>query len=116
MLKVMAEHIGCVASVRFTKTLKEYAARLSTEGELSVEMEKILKKMPGADSAAPKASIVLELNLNHPIAEKLISLYGNDTEAFKDYSKTLYYQACLSGGVSISNPKEFNALISKLMI
>ena len=59
---------------------------------------------------------VIQSFITYFFGEKLISLYGNDTEAFKDYSKTLYYQACLSGGVSISNPKEFNALISKLMI
>ena len=116
MLKLMAEHIGNVASVRFTKTLKDYPARLSTEGEVSGEMEKILKKMPGAEGMAPKASVVLEINLNHPIADKLISVYGNDADTLKDYAKTLYYQACLIGGVSIDNPKEFSELISKLMI
>jgi HSP90 family molecular chaperone len=79
-------------------------------------MEKILKKMPGAEDMTPKASVVLEINLNHPIADKLISLYGSDAEGLKDYAKTLYYQACLTGGVSIDNPKEFNALITKLMI
>lgn len=115
MLNVMKEAIGSVSAVRFTSTLKSHAACLSSEGELSVEMEKTLKKMPGAEGA-PKASVVLEINSNHPIAETLKSLYDNDDEKLRKYARLLYGQACLIGGVAIDDPKEFTSLVTELMI
>ena len=72
--------------------------------------------MPGADSAAPKASTVLEINKNHKIAEKLKSLYELDKDTLAKYSKILYCEAKLIAGMPIDNPKEFTQLISDLMI
>jgi molecular chaperone HtpG len=69
MLALMKEAIGKVAAVRFTAALKNYPVCLSSEGDISLEMEKTLGKMPGADAMAPKASIVLEINAEHPIAK-----------------------------------------------
>ncbi len=115
MLNVMKEAIGSVSAVRFTSTLKSHAACLSSEGELSVEMEKTLKKMPGAEGA-PKASVVLEINVNHPIVEKLKHLYESDKESLAKYSELLYCQACLIGGVAIEDPKRFTELVTELMI
>ena len=116
LLSYMAESIGKVSAVRFTKTLKKHPVCLSTEGELSFEMEKILKKMPGAENEAPRASIILEINASHPIAEKLKSLYEADKEKLSKYAKLLYSEACLIGGVAIENPLELTELISELMI
>ncbi len=116
LLSYMAENIGRVSAVKFTNTLKKHPVCLSTEGELSVEMEKILKKMPGAENEAPKANIVLEVNALHPIAEKLKSLYESDKERLAKYAKLLYSEACLICGVSIENPLEFTELISELMV
>ena len=116
LLSYMAESIGKVSAVRFTKTLKNHPVCLSTEGELSFEMEKILKKMPGAENEAPRASIILEINASHPIAEKLKSLYEADKEKLSKYAKLLYSEACLIGGVAIENPLELTELISELMI
>ncbi len=116
MLNAMKEAIGKVSAVRFTATLKNHPVCLSTEGELSVEMEKVLKKMPGAEMGAPTASVVLEINMEHPIAEKLKALYESDKDKLSKYAKILYSEACLIGGARIDNPAEFAELVSELMI
>ncbi len=116
MLNAMKEAIGKVSAVRFTTTLKNHPVCLSTEGELSVEMEKILKKMPGAEMGAPTASVVLEINMEHPIAEKLTALYESDKDRLSKYAKILYCEACLIGGAPLDNPAEFAQLISELMV
>ena len=116
MLDYMKEAIGSVSSVRFTSTLKKHPVCLSTEGELSVEMEKVLKKMPGAEEGAPAASVVLEINMTHPIANKIKELYKSDKDKLAKYAKILYAEACLIGGVALENPAELTDLISELMI
>ena len=83
---------------------------------MSVEMEKVLKKMPGAEDDAPKANVVLEINTAHPVAEKLKTLYNEDKEKLAKYAKILYSEACLIGGVAIENPVELTELISELMV
>ena len=115
VLNFIKEAVGSVSAVKFTSALGKHPVCLSSEGELSVEMEKILSKMPGAEASAPKASVVLEINLNHPIADKLISLYETDKEKLQKYAKILYGEACLIGGIAIENPKEFGELITELM-
>ena len=113
----MKEAIGKVSAVRFTNTLKGHPVCLSSEGELSVEMEKILRKMPGAEEGkAPKASVVLEINMEHPIAAKLKELFATDKEKVASYAKILYAEARLIGGLSVENPAELTELISDLMV
>ena len=116
MLKYMGEALPSVSAVRFTNALKNRAVCLSSDGEVSVEMEKVLKRMPGADGEAPKASVALEINSTHPISEKLKALYDTDKEKLTKYAKLLYNEACLISGVEIENPLEFTELISELMI
>ena len=116
MLKAMQNAIAKVSTVRFTTALTKHPVCLTSEGELSVEMEKVLKKMPGAEGDIPKANVALEINLNHPIAEKLKSLYESDKEKLEKYAKILYSEACLIGGISLDNPGELCELISELMV
>jgi len=116
MLKAMKEALEGVSDVRFTLNLVKHPVCLTSEGELSVEMEKTLRKMPGADGNIPKASVVLEINMNHPIKDKLLSLYESDREGLKKYAKILYAEACLIGGIALDNPGELCELISDLMI
>ncbi len=116
MLKFMKESLEHVSAVRFTASLGEHPVCLSSEGELSVEMEKILKRMPGAEEGAPEASVVLEVNIDHPIAEKLKSLFASDKDKLAKYAKILYSIACLIGGVAIEDPRELTGLISELMV
>ena len=112
ILDKMSEAIGeGVNSVRFTNSLKNHPACLTSEGMLSTEMEKVLNAMPNATGV--KAETVLEININHPIAEKLRTL---DDETLSSYAKILYAQARLIGGLSIEDPAEFSSLISSLMV
>ena len=115
MLSIMKDAIGEVSQVKFSGNLTSFPVCLSSEGELSVEMEKILKRMPGAEGA-PEAKVVLEINHSHKITEKLYKLYAEDTETLKKYAKILYSEARLISGLSIENPGEFASLISELMI
>ena len=116
MLNFIKEKLGKVSAVKFTNTLVKHPVCLSSEGDLSVEMAKVLKKMPGADESIPTANVVLEINLNHPIAGKLKSLYEADKEKLEKYAKILYAEACLIGGISLENPAELTELISELML
>ena len=116
LLNYMKDAIGKVSAVRFTNTLKKHPVCLSSEGELSVEMEKVLKRMPGAEDDAPKANVVLEINSTHPVAEKIRALYESDKEKVAKYAKILYSEACLIGGVAIEDPLELTELISELMV
>ncbi len=116
MLKFIKEEISEVSEVRFTASLASHAVCLTTEGELSVEMEKTLKRMPGDNPDMPKASIVLEINHSHPITEKLKALYETDKETLKKYARILYLTACLISGVTLENPAELSTLVTGLMI
>lgn len=104
---------GAVASVRFTNRLKNYPACLSSEGNISVEMERILNSMPTDNKV--KAETVLEINASHPVADKLKALFADDKDTFAKYTKLLYDQARLIGGMTIENPSEFVSLVSDLM-
>ena len=116
MLKLMKESIEKVSAVKFTNTLKKHPVCLTSEGDLSVEMEKVLKRMPGAEEGAPTATVVLEINSAHPISNKLKALYEEDKEKLAKYAKILYSEACLISGVGIDNPVELTELISELMV
>ena len=84
MLDFIKESVGeNLHSVRFTGTLRDHPACLSSEGEISVTMEKTLNKMPGAEEHGIKAELVLEINREHAICDKLKSLYESDKEALK---------------------------------
>ncbi|MBQ2877224.1 MAG: molecular chaperone HtpG [Clostridia bacterium] len=116
LFKAMKDAVSEVSAIRFTSSLTSHAVCLTSEGELSVEMEKVLKKMPGADGELPKASVALEINVDHPIKEKLLTLYKNDPEMLKKYARILYSEACLISGLSLENPAELCELISELLV
>ncbi len=106
---------GNVSEVRFTNKLKNYAVCLTSEGNLSLEMEKVLNSMPTEQKV--KADVALEINASHPIADKLKEILssGNEEE-LKAYAKLLYAQGCLISGVSVKDPAELSKLISDLMV
>jgi len=115
VLDVMKEALsGEVSAVRFTDKLKNHPVCLTSEGEVSVEMEKVLGSLP--NSNVIKAKLVLEINESHAICEKLLQLYGTNPEKLKDYAKILYAQARLVEGLPIENPTELSMLICDLMI
>lgn len=100
-----------VKEVKFTNKLGSHAVCLSAEGYVSLEMAKILSQMPGANQNV-KAELVLEINSENPVAEKLANADG---ETLKKYTTILYNQARLIAGLSIENPTELADTICELM-
>lgn len=105
---------GKVKSVKASKRLKSHPVCLSAEGEVSIEMEKILKAMPnGQDVQADK---VLEINVNHEVFNTLKSAQASDPEKLKLYTNLLYNQALLIEGLPIQDPVAFTNDICKVMV
>jgi len=102
-----------VKDVRASKRLKNYPVCLSNEGELSIEMEKVLNSMP--DNQNLKAEKVLEINVNHDVFKSLKEAYEKDEDKLKLYTELLYNQALLIEGLTINDPVEFTNDICKLM-
>ena len=113
MFTLMQETIPQVASVCFTNRLKDHPVCLTTEGAISVEMQKVINALP--NDRTIQAKTVLEINENHPIAEKIKTLFENDKEELKTYTKILYAQAKLIEGLEIENPTEISNLICDLI-
>ncbi|WP_127572844.1 molecular chaperone HtpG [Paenibacillus xylaniclasticus] len=105
---------GQVKKVKASKRLKSHPVCLSAEGEVSIEMEKILKAMPnGADVQADK---VLEINVNHEVYQTLKAAHASDPEKLKLYTNLLYNQALLIEGLPIQDPVAFTNDICKVMV
>lgn len=117
MLAFLKDALGNkVTSVVLSNKLKTHPVCISTNGMISMEMEKVLNSMPNADKEQAKAQRVLEINANHPIFAKLCSLYQNDKDTLKQYASLLYTQALLIEGVAIDDPVEFSNQICELMV
>ena len=104
---------GKVKTVRLSKRLKTHPVCLTSDGEVSVEMEKVLNAMPNDQKIS--ADKVLEINPEHPVFETLKSIYGKDNEKLEKYSKLLYNQALMIEGLPVENPVEFSNLVCELM-
>ena len=102
-----------VKNVRFTNKLKDHVVCLTSEGDVSLEMEKVLNAMPNGESV--KANKILEINENSKIADKLKELYASNSEELEKYTKILYNQARLIEGLSVENPTELTSLICEIM-
>ena len=109
IFEIMKKALPNVKDVRFTNKLKTHPVCLSTEGNISLEMEKVLNAMPTGENV--KAEIVLEINDKHPIADKLKDLYDNNKDELEKYSKILYNQARLIEGLNVENPSELAELV-----
>lgn len=107
---------GKVKEVRLSTKLKSHPVCLSAEGQVTIEMEKVLNSMPQNENNQVKAEKCLELNASHPVFAKLKTLYDTDKDKLKDYTKLLYSQALLIEGLSIENPVEFADLVCGLMV
>ncbi len=102
---------GRVSAVKLSDKLGTHPVSLSSEGYVSLEMEKVLNSMPGANQGV-KAQLVLEINSKHKVAEKLAAA---DDEALAKYAKLLYSSARLIAGLDIENPTEFSDTIADMM-
>lgn len=115
MFTAMKEAIGDkINSVRFTNKLKKHPVCLTSEGGISLEMEKTLNSMPGANDKI-KAQLVLEINASHPVAEKLKAV-KDDKDTLSKFAKLLYSEACLISGAGIDDPVEHSNLVCELLV
>jgi molecular chaperone HtpG len=105
---------GKVSDVRASKRLKNHPVCLSNEGELTIEMEKILNSMPNNQNI--KAEKVLEINVNHDVFKSLKEAFEKDKAKLDLYTGLLYTQALLVEGLTIDDPVEFTNNICKLMM
>ena len=105
---------GKVKDVRVSKRLKNHPVCLTADGEISIEMEKVLNAMPNNQEV--KADKVLEINANHEVFTSLKDAYENDKEKLGLFTNLLYNQALLIEGLPIQDPVEFTNDICKVMI
>ena len=104
---------GRVQRVTLSSRLKSHPVCLTSEGDLTLEMEKVLNAMPMDNKV--QAKLVMEINPEHPVYERLQALYGTDDEKLKKYSQLLYNQALLIEGMPVTDPVAFSNLICELM-
>ena len=109
LFKFMSDNLSDISEVRFTSKLKTHPVCLSTKGDISIEMEKVINAMPTDEHI--NAEKVLEINESHPIANRIKELYKSDKDELAKISKILYAQARLIEGLSIDNPTEITNLI-----
>ncbi|MBU5438402.1 molecular chaperone HtpG [Tissierella sp. MSJ-40] len=114
LFKLMKEILSDkVKDIKPSKRLKKHPVCLTSEGELSIEMEKILNTMPNNENI--KADKVLEINIDHNVFNTLKSAFENDKEKLELYTNLLYNQALLIEGLPIEDPVGFTNDICKLM-
>ncbi|WP_044974975.1 molecular chaperone HtpG [Ruminococcus sp. HUN007] len=114
MFAFMKETLGDkIKEVRLSQRLKSHPCCLTSDGDLSLEMEKVLNAMPTDNKV--KAEKVLEINPDHAIFGKLKELYNDDKEKLKKYTELLYTQSLLIEGMSIDDPVGFSNMICDLM-
>ena len=116
LLEFVKDSVGeALSSVRISSKLKTSPVFLTTDGDVTIEMEKyfsMMKNNPVAQNV--KASRVLELNAEHPALAALKSAYDSDKDKAAELSKILYAQALLIAGLPLDNPTEYTELICKL--
>ncbi len=108
---------GEVFDVKLSKKLGSHAVCLSTEGEVSLEMEKVFRNMPNGDPTTQeiRAKKILEINAEHKIYEKMKNLFENDKDALKDISLVILDEAKLIEGLPVEDMERFVSLVSKYM-
>lgn len=104
---------GKVVEVVASSRLKSHPVCLTSRGELSIEMEKVLSSLPNAEKIS--AEKVLEINVNHPVYEKIKNLYDTDKEKLKDVAQVMFAQAQLIEGLTPDDPTALADLVFKLI-
>ena len=105
---------GKVKDVKVNPTLKDHPVSLSSEGGLSMEMEKVLRRMPNAEGM--ESTKVLELNPGHPVFEALkAAKAAGDSDKVSKYAELLYDQALLIEGLPLEDPVAYAQMVCELM-
>lgn len=102
-----------IKSVKASKRLKQHPVCLVNEGDISIEMEKVLNTMPNDQEV--KADKILEVNMNHEVFQSLKSAYQEDQEKFQLFTELLYQQARMIEGLPVDDPVELSNKICKIM-
>jgi len=113
--KIKSELDDKIKEVKPSSHLKDSVSCLSGDAyDMSNYMEKLLK---AAGQSMPASKRILELNISHPVMEKIQSIYekNNDDASLKDYSNLLYDLAIVGEGGKIENPARFNKIIGEVM-
>lgn len=105
-----------VKKVKASKRLKTHPVCLSTEGEITIEMEKVLNAMPNPNGQKVTAEKVLEINTHHDVFKSLQAAFENDKGKLELYTKLLYNQALLIEGLPIEDPVAFTNDMCKVMV
>ena len=106
---------GKVKDVRISSKLKSHPVCLTTDGEITLEMETYFKSLPGSEMGGIQAERVLELNPEHPAFKALEKAFETDKEKAGKYAEILYTQSLLIAGMDIENPAEYADLVCSLM-
>ncbi len=113
-MEAMKETLGDrVKDVRLSKRLKSHPVCIVSDGDITVEMERVLNMMP--DAPGVSAQKILEINPNHPVFEALKKAQETDPEKVRLYTELLYNQALLMEGLTVADPLAFSNDICKLM-
>ncbi len=114
LFEKMKERLGDkVKEVKTSKRLKKHPVCLANDGEVSIEMEKVLNQLPNNQNV--QADKILEINVNHNVFKALKDAYEKDEEKLKTYTDLLYNQALLIEGLPIDDPVEFSNNMCKIM-
>ena len=116
LLKAMKEQLGdAVTKVAVSTRLTDAPAAVTTEGPVSLEMERLMSQMPEGMGEV-KSQRVLELNAKHPVFESLKAAQeAGDAEKVKLYTDILYNQALIVEGMPIADPVAYANAVTKLM-
>jgi molecular chaperone HtpG len=107
---------GKIAAAKISHKLKSHPVCLTTQGGVTLEMERYFASIQSGPMAGLKAERVLELNAAHPVFTALKSAMSSDKEKAKKYAELLYGQSQLIAGVPLDDPSHFASLISELMV
>ena len=102
-----------IKGVKASKRLKQHPVCLVNEGDISIEMEKVLNTMPTDQEV--KADKVLEVNTNHEVFQSLKQAYEEDKDKFKLFTELLYQQARMIEGLPVEDPVELSNKICRIM-
>lgn len=115
LLEFMKEKLnGQVEDVRISHKLVSHAVCLSTEGEITLEVEKYFRSLPGANTENIQAKKILELNGSHPAFAALQKAYSEDKDKAEKMSQILLAQAKLIAGLPLEDPSEYTELVCGL--
>ena len=103
-----------VVDVRVSRTLKTHAVCLSTEGDVSLEMEKYFASIPGDENRGIRAKRVLEVNVDHPAYAALKKAYAEDREKAKEMAEIMYDQAVLIAGMPLDDMLGYSDRVFRL--